>query len=64
MLTCVQFKGSSREMEQQVKQHEARTLNKLSNVNGWLKKSVIVVVAFLKKTKTFTAYRFFSVNTK
>ena len=35
MLTCVQtqFKGYSLEIEQQVKQHEARTINKLSNVH-------------------------------
>ena len=40
MLTCVQtlFKRSSREIEQQVKQNEAQTLNKLSNVNSRLKK--------------------------
>ena len=49
MLTCVQtqFKGSSIEIEQRVKQHEARTLNKLSNVNARLKKSVVVL--FKKK---------------
>ena len=49
MLTCVQtqFKGSSIEIEQQVKQHEARTLNKLSNVNARLKMSVVVL--FKKK---------------
>ena len=47
MLTCVQeqFQGSSREIEQQLKQYEARTLNKLSNVNAWLKGNVV----FLKK---------------
>ena len=47
MLTCVQeqFQGSSREIEQQLKQYEARTLNKLSNVNAWLKDNVV----FLKK---------------
>ena len=35
MLACVQtqFKGYSLEIEQQVKQHEARTINKLSNVH-------------------------------
>ena len=43
MLTCVktQFKGSSREMEQQVTQHENGTLNKLSNVNARLKKNIV-----------------------
>ena len=48
MLTCVQteFKGSSREIEQQVKQHEARTLHKLSNVNARLKRAFWV---FLKQ---------------
>ena len=47
MVTCVQtqFKGSSREIQQQVKQ--TRTLNKLINVNARLKKSV----AFKKKNK-------------
>ena len=42
MLTCIktQFKGSSKENEQQVKQHEAPTLNTLRNVNARLKKSV------------------------
>ena len=47
MVTCVQtqFKGSSREIQQQVKQ--TRTLNKLINVNARLKKSV----AFKKKQK-------------
>ena len=42
MQTCVQtqFKGSSREIEQQVKQHEAQTLNKSSNVKVRLKKSM------------------------
>ena len=37
MLTCLQIqsKGSSREIGQQVNQHEARILNKLSNVNAW-----------------------------
>ena len=42
MLTCVQtqFKGSSREIDQQVKQNEARTLNKLRNVKARLKESV------------------------
>ena len=40
MLTCVliQFEGSSREIEQQVKQHEAQTLNKLIKVKTRLKK--------------------------
>ena len=43
MLTCVQtqLKGSSREREQQAKQHEAGTLNKLSNLNAQLKKGVV-----------------------
>ena len=36
-----QFKGSSREIEQQVKQYDAQTLNELSNVNARLKKSVV-----------------------
>ena len=55
MLTCVltQFKDSSREIEQQVKQHETRTLNKLSNVNSRRKKSVVCFIFyFLKKTCT------------
>ena len=43
MLTCVliQFEGSSREIEQQVKQHEAQTLNKLIKVKTRLKKRVL-----------------------
>ena len=47
-VTCVQtqFKGSSTEIEQQVKQHEARTLNKLSNVKARLKRSVVFFVCF------------------
>ena len=42
MLTCVQvqFKGSSREIEQQVKQHEISTSNKKSNVKPRLKKTL------------------------
>ena len=48
LVTCVQtqFKGSSTEIEQQVKQHEARTLNKLSNVKARLKRSVVFFVCF------------------
>ena len=52
MLTCVQiqFKGYSREIEQQVKQHEAQTLNKLSNVKAekqrCLEKLVLHIVSF------------------
>ena len=63
MLTCVktQFKGSSREMEQQVTQHENGTLNKLSNVNARLKKNVVFCFV-LKKTRT--VYNFFPVNTE
>ena len=40
MLTYVQtqFKSSSRKRDEHVKQHEARTLNKLNNVNVRLKK--------------------------
>ena len=47
MLTCVQvqFKGSSREIEQQVKQHEISTSNKKSNVKSRLKKNTV----FFKK---------------
>ena len=41
-----QFKGSSKDIEPQVKQHEARTSNKLSNVSARLKKSVVL---FFKK---------------
>ena len=41
-----QFKGSSREIEQQGRRHETRTLNKLNNVNARLKKSIVIV--FLK----------------
>ena len=42
MLTYVQtqFKSSSRKRDEQVKQHEARTLNKLNNINVRLKKRV------------------------
>ena len=44
MPTCVQtqFKGSSRGIEQQLKQHEVQRKgsNKLSNINVRLKKSV------------------------
>ena len=63
MLTCAQaqFKRSSRKIEQQVKQHEVRTLNKLSSVNTWLKKSVV----FLKKTHLVQhIVSFFPVNTE
>ena len=52
MLTCVQtqFKGFLREIEQEVKQHEARTLNKSSSVNARLKKSVaFFLFLFLQK---------------
>ena len=58
MLTCVliQFEGSSREIEQQVKQHEAQTLNKLIKVKTRLKKRVL--------KKKCTAYCFFPVNTE
>ena len=43
MLTCVQvqFRGSSREIEQQVKQHETSTSNKKSNVKSCLKKNTV-----------------------
>ena len=43
MLTWIQipFKGYSRGIEQQVKQHEAETSNKKINVKARLKKSVI-----------------------
>ena len=39
MLTCVQeqFKGSSEDIEQQVKQHKAQILHKLSNEKARLK---------------------------
>ena len=40
------FKGSSREVKYQVKQHETQTLSKLSNQNAWQKKGV-----FFKKNK-------------
>ena len=52
MLTCVktQFKGSSREMEQQVTQHENGTLNKLSNVNARLKKNVVFCFVLKKNS--------------
>ena len=58
MLTCVQvqFRGSSREIEQQVKQHETSTSNKKSNVKSCLKKNTV----FLKKS--CTVYCFFPVN--
>ena len=48
MLICVQtqFKGPSKEKEQQVKQHEGQTLNKLSNENAWLKKLAQHIVSF------------------
>ena len=61
MLTCVQeqFKGSSEDIEQQVKQHEARILNKLSNEKAWLKKLFL----FLVFKKTCVAC-FFHVNTE
>ena len=51
MLTYVQtqFKSSSRKRDGQVKQHEARTLNKLNNVNVRLKKRGF----FLQKTNNF-----------
>ena len=41
MLTCVKihFKGSSREIKQQVKEHDAQILNKLSNVEAQVEKS-------------------------
>ena len=56
MLTCVQeqFKGSSEDIEQQVKQHEARILNKLSNEKAWLKKKVVLFL-FLVFKKTCVA---------
>ena len=41
------FKGSSREVKYQVKQHETQTLSKLSNQNAWQKKGV-----FFKKKQT------------
>ena len=43
MVNCVQiqFERFSREIEQQGKQHEAQNLNKKSNVNARLKKSVL-----------------------
>ena len=49
LVTCVQtqFKGSSTEIEQQVKQHGARTLNKLSNVKARLKRSVVFLFVFV-----------------
>ena len=50
-----QFRGSSGE---QVKQHEARTLNKLSNVKAQLKS------AFLKNKQTCIRYFYFPVNTE
>ena len=54
------FKGSSREVKYQVKQHETQTLSKLSNQNAWQKKGV-----FLKKNKqTCAAYFLFPVNTE
>ena len=42
MLTCVEpeLKGTSRELEQQVTQHEDQTLNELRNENARLKKGV------------------------
>ena len=62
MLTYVQtqFKSSSRKRDEHVKQHEARTLNELNNVNVRLKKRGVFP---LKKT-TFTAYCLLPVNTK
>ena len=41
MVTCVQthFKCSAREIEQRVKQNEARALNKLSNIKARMQKS-------------------------
>ena len=49
-----QFKGSSREIEQQGRRHETRTLNKLSNVNARLKKSIVIV--FLKLLQNITSF--------
>ena len=49
-----QFKGSSREIEQQGRRHEIRTLNKLSNVNARLKKSIVIV--FLKLLQNITSF--------
>ena len=51
MLTCVQtqFKGYSLEIEQQVKQREARTINKLSNVHFFF-------VFFLNLYSIFDSY--------
>ena len=55
MLTQVQIqpKGSSREIEQQVKQHEALTSNKKSNVKAYLKKKAYFI------DKPCTIYFFF-----
>ena len=48
------FKGSSREVKYQVKQHETQTLSKLSNQNAWQKKGV-----FFKKKQTNLCSVFF-----
>ena len=60
MLACVQaqFKGSSREIEQQVKQHETHASNKLRKVKAPHKNSVVSFKKFC------TVYCFFPVNTK
>ena len=49
-----QFKGSSREIEQQGRRHETRTLNKLSNANARLKKSIVIV--FLKRLQNIASF--------
>ena len=53
------FKGSSREVKYQVKQHETQTLSKLSNQNAWQKKGV-----FFKKNKLVQRIFLFPVNTE
>ena len=50
------FKGSSREVKYQVKQHETQTLSKLSNQNAWQKKGVF----FLKKQTNLCSVFFIS----
>ena len=51
MLTYIEakFKGSSRKREQQIKQHETRTLYKFSNVKAQLKRSVFFFFVFCFK---------------
>ena len=55
MLTCmqIQFKSSSREIEQQVKQQEAWNLNQLCNVKAQLKKSVAFLKILLQNIVSF-----------